>query len=126
MSKQIENFVVAAVETAVVENGVHYVRSDQKFAPVVSALVDTIAAQGDKVADAIRAKGQEVGLSESEVENFLIQVGLADAPEPEPTPEPEPVTLESLAAAQAKSDALLQEILQVAKRYAPSHFANIG
>lgn len=124
MSKQIENFVVAAVETAVVENGVHYVRSDQKFAPVVSALVDTIAAQGDKVADAIRAKGQEVGLSESEVENFLIQVGLADAPEPEPTPEP--VTLESLAAAQAKSDALLQEILQVAKQYAPRQFAHIG
>ena len=126
MSKQIENFVVAAVETAVVDNGVHYVRSDQKFAPVVSALVDTIAAQGDKVADSIRNAAATLGLSESEVENFLIQVGLADAPEPEPTPEPEPVTLESLAAAQAKSDALLQEILQVAKQDAPRQFAHIG
>lgn len=126
MSKQVQNFVNAAIETAAVENNVGYIRTDRNYQAVASSVIDAVAEQGDKVADAIRSKGQEVGLSESEVENFLIQVGLADEPEPEPTPEPEPVTLESLAAQQAKTDALLQDLLRVAKSYAPSYFANIG
>lgn len=124
MSKQVENFVNAAIETAAVNNKVGFIRDDRNYQAVAAAVIDAVAEQGDKVADAIRSKGQEVGLSESEVENFLIQVGLADEPEPEPTPEP--VTLESLAAQQAKTDALLQDLLRVAKSYAPSHFANIG
>lgn len=124
MSKQVENFVNAAIETAAVENKVGFIRTDRNYQAVVTAVIDAVAEQGDKIADAIRGKGQEVGLSESDVENFLIEVGLADEPEPEP--EPEPVTLESLAAAQAKSDALLQELLAVAKRYAPQQFGHIG
>lgn len=122
MSKQVQHFVNAVIETAVVENNVGYVRTDRKFIPVVEQVIDAVETQGEKIADAIRGKAQEVGLSESEVENFLIQIGLSDEPEPEP----EPVTLESLAERQAKSEALLQEILNVAKRYAPRHFENIG
>ena len=122
MSKQVENFVNAAIETAAVENKVGFIRTDRNYQAVVTAVIDTVAEQGDKIADAIRGKGQEIGLSESDVENFLIEVGLADEPEVEA----EPVTLESLAAAQAKSDALLQELLAVAKRYAPQQFGHIG
>jgi hypothetical protein len=122
MSKQVENFVNAAIETAAVENKVGFIRTDRNYQAVASAVIDTVAEQGDKIADAIRGKGQEIGLSESDVENFLIEVGLADEPEVEA----EPVTLESLAAAQAKSDALLQELLAVAKRYAPQQFGHIG
>ena len=124
MSKQIQQFITASINSAAVDNGVGYIRNDQKFEPVVAAVVSDVEEQGERIADAIRAEAADLNISESRVENFLIQVGLADEPEPEPTPEP--VTLESLAAAQAKTDALLQDLLKVAKSYAPSHFANIG
>lgn len=88
MSKTINTAVTAIVANAVPTNYRFTAGVSEAQARIVTD-VETLA---NETADALRLIGAENGLSADLVEQALIQVGLADAPEP--IVEAEPETLE--------------------------------
>lgn len=120
MSKQIQNAVESAITRAV--------PSTYASSPVVgqakAALVPAIVEEADKIADGLRAIAQREGLSESLVENALIEVGLADAPEPV-EPETLEAKVERLLSQQDEQAKQIAALISAAKAYAPSHFRSL-
>lgn len=95
MSTQFQNVVDSAVDTVAQQNGL----TSYSYASYLTSAKRTVGeAVSEKVAsavEAIRSAASEEGLSESVVENVLIEAGLVDPePEPEPEVEAEPETLE--------------------------------
>lgn len=81
----MSNNIRAAVQT-IVDNalsGTGYTRTSPFVKDAVLQVEEGIVEQGNVSADILRRIAQEQGLSESLVENALIEAGLADAPEPE-------------------------------------------
>lgn len=120
MSKQVQEFVTSAVANAV-PNGY---KADPVVARAKDALVPVLVEKADQIADALRNIAQQEGLSESLVENALIQVGLADAPEPV-EPETLEAKVERLSANLDEQSKQIAALIAAAKRYAPSVFASL-
>lgn len=114
MSKQVQQFIESAIDAKV--------PAQYKSSPFVEsarqAVTDAVIVQADKVADGLRAIAQREGLSESLVENALIEVGLADAPEPV-EPETLEAKVERLVAAVDAGNARIEALIARAKSYSP-------
>jgi len=120
MSKQVQEFVTSAIESAVPAG----YKSDPVVGQAKAALVPVLTEKADQIADALRAVAAQEGLSESLVENALIQVGLADAPEPV-APETLEEKVERLSAGLDAATQQIATLIAAAKRYAPSVFASL-
>lgn len=76
--------VINAIVVAAINDGIEGVNIPSFARPQVDAAIGVIAAdlegRAESIAEIIRARGIEAGLSESDVENVLIETGLADAP----------------------------------------------
>lgn len=53
----------------------------------VDAVIAAVEGLAEQVASALVAKGQEMGASESDLNDLMVEVGLRSAPEPEPEAE---------------------------------------
>lgn len=79
--------VINSIVTEAINDGIEGVNIPSFVRPQVDAAIGVIAAdlevRAESIAETIRARAAEAGISESDVENVLIETGLADEPEPE-------------------------------------------
>lgn len=93
MSTQFQNVVDSAVDTVAQQNGLTSSSYASYLTSAKRVVGEAVSEKVASVAEALRSAASEEGLSESVVENVLIEAGLVD-PEPEPEVEAEPETLE--------------------------------
>lgn len=120
MSQQVQQFI-SAVTSSVVPVGYKGSPLIEKAAQEVEAAV---VEKATAVADGLRAIAHREGLSESLVENALIEVGLADAPVPA-TPETLEEKVERLLSQQDEQGKQIAALISAAKSYAPSYFRSL-
>lgn len=118
MSTQFNTAVTEAIDTVASSYNLTYGTGASAVASAKTSVGEAVAEQVAKAVDVIRGAAQEEGLSESLVENVLIEAGLVDAPEPEVPAEPE--TLEAkvdrLLALSGEHGAAIAALLAAAKR----------
>lgn len=116
MSNVINNAVVVAIN-----EGIEGVSIPAFARPQVDAAIGVIAAdlevKAEGIADTLRSIAAANGLSESIVENALIEAGLVDAPEPEVEVEPETLEqkIDRLLATQESQATDIARLLTVAR-----------
>lgn len=119
MSNVINNLVVTAINEATLGLNIPSYLEAQVDA-AIKQIADGISVQADEIAETLRARGIEAGLSESDVENVLIEVGLADAPvediEEVVVEDAEPGSLAALTATVNTIAATVEKIVAAATR----------